>query len=195
MRCANEHLRRFTEFKKRLSSPSVVKKRRDQQTEASSLPKGSWSEIMIALPQSSCSAKWLQRSHSPETSTKGDGCAAGDRRQKALRRLIHEILPRVIPAVDAAAVVAQLALMVDRGAIIDSGARRESTVRQRTNGVGVSLPHGNDLAAKHRVRHQSALPVWRGSQCCKYGRPSANVDWRRRGVRFLRGSRRAALTP
>jgi hypothetical protein len=86
-------------------------------------------------------------------SPQGDGGAVRDRREQLLRHVVHEVPPRGVPAEDAAAEVAQLALVVDRDPRVEISAGIKSPRRQWMNCVGVSLSHRYDLIAKHRVRY------------------------------------------
>ena len=83
----------------------------------------------------------------------GDGRAMRDRRQELLRHVVYNLLPAVVPAEDAAEEVAQLALVVNRDALMDECARIESITRQWESRVGVSRSHRRHLVMKHRIRY------------------------------------------
>ena len=49
----------------------------------------------------------------------GDGRAVRDRRQELLRHVVYNVLLDIVPSEDAAEEVAQLALVVDRDAVVE----------------------------------------------------------------------------
>ena len=80
-------------------------------------------------------------------SAEGDGRACRDGCKKRVHDVVHGLPPRVVPAEDPAAEVAELALAPDCGTKFRGGARQQADL------IREALPHSTGIVAKHRVEH------------------------------------------